>query len=54
MKVLIMQIVLTAALSLGGATPAWCDACGEMYDASTMTQTASGLYCPDCCEAWNY
>lgn len=52
-NVKLMQIIITAVLSLYGLTPFWCDSCGESYltDYMTVCDVCGAHLCSSCVDA---
>lgn len=50
MRVAIIKFIAALMFSSIGIMPAWCDSCGEMYNANDMThcETCGATICPIC------
>lgn len=53
MQVWIMKIIVSLLFALMGMQAAWCDSCGELYQAGQLQHVDGiGEACPDCAEYW--
>ena len=53
MQVWIMKIIVSLLFALMGMQAAWCDSCGELYQAGQLQHVDGiGECCASCAEYW--